>query len=391
MNKKLWLLLITLLLVVSSFSNTLVRADVYTYMFEGPYYDDGTVPNNGQTTVTLYYANGTAYSFSLQASGTTPAGVTLYSTVRIEQATWNASALNETRMFTYLGTAADEDILYIRVMDPDQAYYAYTFSVADFYGMTNPFIESAVGYGTNLPIERQSLNTTGVVTFLLTQHIPYRIIFRCTQGVYIQPFTPGATTTVNLQVLAGAFPSTVTNASVTTTVRTNATTIDITYVDSDEVTDWLYIEITHQDGAYLITDATDNQTSTNSYTLTATVDNETDYFVQVQAYRYGGITEWDFACPVLTLTNPFTGLLDFLGTWPTGFDPAQLFAAAIIMCGLGLGSFRSAGVSCVLAWILTGIFVAIGWFTIGIPMFAFAGVISIIVVLTEGKETTRDA
>jgi hypothetical protein len=46
---------------------------------------------------------------------------------------------------------------------------------------------------------------------------------------------------------------------------------------------------------------------------------------------------------------------------------------------------------CGLAWIIAGIMVAIGWFTISIPMFAFAGVLTVIIFLTEAKETTRDA
>jgi hypothetical protein len=395
LNKKIWLLLITFTLLIATFTTLPVKAVNTTYTFTGPYYDDGTVPNNGQTSVTLYYANSSAYTFSLQATGTTPATVQIVSTVPVEQAIWNASTniINQTRIFTFLGTAEDTNTTYIRIMNPEQAYYQYTFSVADFFGMLNPYIETNVGPATNTPVERQSLNTTGIATFFMQQYVPYRIIFRCDQGILVQSFTPGSTFNVNLQVLAGSFPSTVTNDSFTTATRTNSTTLTITYLDQDAVTQWLYIQITHQDGAYLVVDSPSpyNYSSTNSISIVATVDNETEYFVQVQAYRYGGIIKWNFACPVLTLTNPFTGLLDFLGTWPTGFDPAQIFAAAIIMCALGLGSFRSAGVSCILAWILAGFFTAIGWFTIGIPMLAFSGVISIIVVLTEGKEVARDA
>jgi hypothetical protein len=390
LTKKLWLILFALILLCSSFSSNLIKAQyAYNYTFHGPYYDDGTVPNNGLAVVTLIYANSSSYTFNLQSSGTTPVTVTLSSSNSIQQATWNSTTSNITRIYTFLGTVSDVEV-YIHIANPAQAAYEYTFSIADFYGMTNPYLEATVGAETRLIVERQSLNTTGIATFLMTQYFPYQLTFRCDQGTYTQSFTPGATFTTNLQVLAGSFPSTVTNDSLATATRTNATTIDVTYYDPDSATDWLYMKITHQDGAYLVTDYTDNQSSTNSLSTTVTVDNATDYFVQVQAYRYGGVMEWDFACPNLTLTNPFDGLLDYLGTWPTGFDPAQIFAAAIIMCALGLGSFRSAGVSCILAWILAGIFLAIGWFTISLPMLALAGVLSVLIVLTESKETTRD-
>ena len=365
----------------------------YTFIFNGPYYDDGTIPVGIGAWIAMFNANGTLYQTILVSTAGDANTTTVISTTPVTSIIWldpTMQLLNVTRNYTPENSGSET--IYIHIPSANNPIQTYTFNIADFYGMTNPYLLSSVTHdGSSYVVERQSLNTTGIVSFIMSQWQPYTLTFQCDQGTHSQSFYSSVTFTNNLQILAGTFPSSATNDSLATAVRTNDTTIDITYYDPDGETDWLYIAITHQDGVYFVTDYTDNQTLTNSYSTTATVDNATDYYVQVQAYRYGGIMEWDFACPVLTLTNPFTGLLDYLGTWPTGFDPAQLFAAAIIMCALGLGSFRSAGVSCVLAWILAGIFTAIGWFSIGIPMLAFSGVISILVVLAEGKETTRDA
>ena len=162
------------------------------------------------------------------------------------------------------------------------------------------------------------------------------------------------------------------------------------YLDPNATTTWLYVQITHLAGGNTIIDFTDNQTA-NTYTTTQTVDNATDYTVQIQTYRDGTITEWDIPCPVTSGSNPFAGLFNYLGTWPAGIDPAQIVAAVIIMLFLAIGSYGSAGVSCILSWIITGILMAIGWFTMGVPLFVFAGILSILVVLDESKKTAREA
>jgi hypothetical protein len=41
--------------------------------------------------------------------------------------------------------------------------------------------------------------------------------------------------------------------------------------------------------------------------------------------------------------------------------------------------------------LVAGILTAIGWFTIGIPLLVISIVISIIVMMAEGKETAREA
>ena len=105
--------------------------------------------------------------------------------------------------------------------------------------------------------------------------------------------------------------------------------------------------------------------------------------------------------------HPWSGAFDFLGNdtetlpnylmgWPDGMSSnqiAQLVAVGIIMLFLGVGSFRSAGLSCIIAWVAGGIMFVLGWFNGGasqagassIPLFAFAGFLAILIIVHEKK------
>ena len=363
----------------------------YTYTLHGPYYDDGSVVNNGQMGVTVLYANDSITRFWMNNTGLAVNTTVIVSTNQAVQILWTSGIANVSRVYYFLSNATTDEV-YLHVVSSQVPAFVYTFNIADLVGMRNPYLQTSISNGSmNQAVERQSIGGIGIASFVMAQYGTYTLTFICDQGTMSQSFIAETTFSVNLQVLAGAFPTSFTNQSAASATRLNSTAIQINYTDPDAATTWIYVAITHQVGATTIIDYTDNQTA-NSYTTTATVDNQTDYYVQIQALRYNQVTQWNFVCPApLTSTNPFTGLLDFLGSWPPGIDPAQLIGAAIIMVFLCIGSFRSAGVSCVLAWIAMGILMAMGWFSAGVPMFAFAGVFSIIVVIDEGKSTTRDA
>jgi TM2 domain-containing membrane protein YozV len=75
----------------------------------------------------------------------------------------------------------------------------------------------------------------------------------------------------------------------------------------------------------------------------------------------------------------------------TSTQIAQIGAAAIIMLFLCIGSFRSAGACCILAWIIGGIMIFLGWWVTSIPEFALAGFLSILIAIDEGKQSVREA
>jgi hypothetical protein len=393
--KKLWLFFLLLFLVgflTVPFWTNQVHATTYTYTFYGPYCDDGSIPSDVGVLVALFNANSTYYSFILVSTAGDANTSIVYSSTPVTGIFWFSGAMqayNYSRIYTPSSTS---ETIYVHIPTIGAPFFVYTFNVADFYGMVNPYLESTITHGgSTYVVERQSLNTTGVVSFVMTQWHPYGLTFQCVQGTYSQTFLASATFTNNLQVLRGDFPTTAENESAATAVRLNGTAIQINYTDPDSATIWVYVAITHREEAETIVDYTDNQTTSSSYGLLAIVDNETDYYAQVQAYRYGTVTEWDIPCPILYPFNPFSGLIDYLGTWPAGLDPSQLIPAAIIMLFLGLGSFRSAGVSCILAWVVGGIMIAIGWWQASIPLWSLAGVLSILVVIDESKQVAREA
>jgi hypothetical protein len=112
--------------------------------------------------------------------------------------------------------------------------------------------------------------------------------------------------------------------------------------------------------------------------------------------------------PIITGSNPFIGLFDWLGqttdTFPyyhtgypngmSGSQIAQIVAGVLIAFFLGLGSFRNAGASCLIAWAFGGIMFAIGWWNGGVatssvsalPLWGLAGFLSVMIMIQEKKE-----
>lgn len=390
----------------------------YTVTLHGPFYETGVVATD-IVTCNLLYANQTIYSFIINGTSGTMQNVTVYSTTPLVQLAWNASsALNYTRIYNFMDSVADDEVN-IYICDPNKASFQYTFSIADFYGMVNPYLEVDVSPDgtTYYAVERANLdNGGGYITFTLTQNQIYTLKFICDQGSYTQSFTAAILGTtgqypVNLNVLAGNFPST--NATSVATVeatRLNSTTVSVTYYDPNATTTWVYISIYHVagDGTEIV-DYTANSTgSSQSFYWYSGIEG-VDYKVDVQAYVSDNVMSWTVATSSSSSTNPWIGVFDFLGVhtdtlpqilsgWPAGLTSAQiaqLIGSGIIMLFLCLGSFRNAGASMIMAWIMAGIMLYLGWFQGGtvaaaIPEFALAGFLSIMIAIQEGKDTARE-
>lgn len=366
-----------------------------TYTIEGPYYDNREVVN-GSVTVTLRYANDSIYSFTLTGDGATPDSETIISTNQLTQASWNAStALNYTRFYDF--TSSSDTSLDIHIPSPDEIAYVYYFTVSDFYGMTTAYLETQTtdDGSTYYTVERKLINQ-GTLGFVLTQFYDYNLMFTNDKGddnfeYYLVTYTPETLLTMDLPVLPGSFPTTIVNGTDVSAIRLNSTTIQASYADGDEITDWLYFEITHLESGFEITDYTLNMSDTDAFTLTWNLaDSETDYLLDIQAYRAGYLYEWEFSCPTQPDDNPWDDVFDFLGTWPEGVEPAQIVVSGLVLAFLCVGSVRTLGASCVIAWIIGAIFLAIGWWGPSIPTFILAGVLSVLIAIAEGKETTRE-
>jgi hypothetical protein len=243
----------------------------------------------------------------------------------------------------------------------------------------------------------------------LSQFQTYTLTVICDQGSYTQLFTAGNEFTVNIPVLAGVFPTSTSGLPTFDAVRLNTSAIGLSYVDSSELTDWLYFTITHVSGSATITDYTYNSTGDTQTILWTGAESDKAYLVTVLAMING--TEYNWIVPVGQASgdNPFLGILDWLGKdtptlpyvhtgWPFGMSSgqiAQIIGACIVALFLCIGSFRSAGACCVLSWIMFGVLLYLGWFGIvtpyTIPQFAFSGFVALIIAIDEGKQTVREA
>jgi hypothetical protein len=392
--------IITLMLLLSCFAVSLNFASAvpstYTYWFRGPYSlsPNGELATGNQILVTASWVNDTSFSFMLNGTiSEYQLGVT--SLNQISEVTWNASsALNFTSTMQLQPIAANS-VVYIPLYIPSSNEPAtfYSFQVTDFVGVTNPWITVSAnvnGIGQD-PIYTMPLNNTGTPSFLLQQFHTYSITISSDQGSFTQNFIAGLTYSNSIQILQGMFPTgnfTILTASAN---RLTNSTININYYDPSSNTSSLTITVTHLEGASVINDETYTPSTTTSYNLILTVDASTDYTVTITSISEGVTSSWKIAVPApIIATNPFNGLFNFLGNWPAGIDPAQLIGAFIVMCFLGVGSFRSTGFSCVMGFIIGGILTAMGWLQIGVPILALGGFLAIWIAVQEAKDQQGD-
>ncbi len=363
---------------------------VYIYPVSGPYYDDGTIPNEN-VTVTAYFMNNTIYTFQLQGNGTHVDNVNLTSTSQISKMVWNASSANNyTRVndifFGLYGT---------RIYIPNPATYSfvYSFTVTDFYGMSNPYLQTSVSSdGINYYVVESKLIESNPITFVLQQYTSYRLTFRCTQGTYTQTFSAEEVFTIDLLVMHGAFLSTNTTYIEANATRPTSTSILTQYLDPSASTTWMYYTVTHKVGTTTYTDYTYNNTGSSQSDLWSSANATVDYTVNMQALVGTETYTWTIPVSASTIgTNPFTGLITPLGTWPSGFNADELPWIIIVICVAAIFSFWSVTAGAFLSWIIAGVFMALGWITvIPVPVYGLAGVVCFLVGYAESKKTERE-
>ena len=423
------ILLLFTLLIIASFSslNKTSATTYYNYNFAGPYYYDGSIPSlsNQTASITALWANGSRTNFAVTVTslGTSVSTYHLTSTNPVYQILWNASTtLSLTSIIDFQPLTTTQNIN-IYIPASSSPTFNYTFTVTDFVGMTHPYIEcglSTNGATVNL-LQQADLSAASTATFVLAQYGTYTLIFLCDQGTYSQQFTAEGTYNTNLQVMEGAFPSTNSTYPVAYVERLNSSMIALSYTDPTSSTEWMTETITHLFGSTTILDYTSNTTGSSQTILWNHADSDTSYSVTVTSSitndtsSYGSLPSWQFAIGTLSPANPWLGVFDFLGKYvntmpytPTGWTGAngqqitssviaEFIAMAIILLFLGVGSYRSSGMTCIIAWIASGILMAMGWWANGtlgavsaIPSFALCGFIAIVIHLQESKEQVRE-
>lgn len=361
-----------------------------TYLIHGPYLEDGTV-YNGIVNVTLHKPYSEISTYVLNGTS----GAEDNETISLDQPalffSWNITAYNFTRTYYLLGDSFEE--IWINIPSTEEAATYYAFTITDFYGMTNPFLQTTINVdGVERVVESRDISTTSVVTFLFTQWHTYGLKFICDEGTYTQQFLAESVFANNIQVLSGAFPI----ADIALGLdawcnRTSGTNIEVYYADNNEATISLYMEITHRSGTTDILDYSSTTTGSSQSLTWTDAAAKLDYDVYLEALRSDNTYIWHLQAASLTAnTNPFAGLLETLGTWPTGFNPAQIPAATIIVAVLAIFSVYSATVGIVLALIIAGVLSVLGFFVVGVTNLAFAAFVAILAHLGESKKTERE-
>ena len=390
----------------------------YQYAFYGPYFDDGTISTN-TVTATAYWVNGNASTFSI----TGPFGSYMLSANSpVTTLAWNASStLNETRIINFMPTPTIQSF-HLFITNPNNPSFIYTFPILDFAGMENGYLETQVTTGTtSYTVEQANINQISSPNFVMQQYQTYTLTFLCDKGSYSQQFTAGTTLTTNLNVPPLAFPLSNLTYPTCDAERFNSSGIAVVYVDPSLSTNWATTTITHIVGSTTINDYYINTTGNTQTILWNEADQQTSYSVTFTASinnatsAYGILPTWQFAIGTMPPANPFLGVFDFLGQnvptlpyTPTGWTGAngsqlssgmiaELVGMAVIMLFLGIGSYRSSGEACIIAWLMSGILIYLGWWANGvtgglaaIPSFAICGVVAIFIVIGEAKQVERE-
>lgn len=422
MNKK-QLAIVAFLIVCLAASIQTTTASTHT--FYGPEVANPGLEGGGigilyDTNVTVTYMSnlGLVYRNIWGSNSTTAFNETISTGANYKSITWNySSAQNYTGLIDFFPTETKSYyILY--VADPNVPTALYTINIVDYAGMANPYLEIGVPIGTMTPpdpsytsysdvVARHYLNSSSTVPFALNQYYTYRLSVICDQGTYSQDFTTGNEYTINIPILTGMFPVTNTSTAEFTASRINATTVGVAYSDPSNTTNWLSLAITHKSGTTTINDYSSNTTGSSQTIVWTDADSDKSYQVDATANIAGTNYTWTIQTPKEPASNPFDGVFDFLGTntatlpfyytgWPAGMTSsqiAQLIAAFIITCFLGIGSFRNAGASMIAACCIGGIMFAMGWWNGGltvsaasaIPEFALAFFVAVLTHFNEKK------
>ena len=413
MNKHtLSILSICLLIAIPLIAIEIPKASATSdYIIFAPYIDEQeelTILTGYNIEATVLYYNDTLASWTIIkhtfGSLTSSYQWELNSTQPLKSITWNASITsNISRLIDAHASIGSWYFLYCE--DINKPTSQYLISISDFTGITNAYlnIRNALGY----LVESHSLNSSYSVPFYLQEWTTYTLELVCDQGTYTQELTTGAVYSITIPVLPGMFSDTTSTIPTASVERYNSTQIIITYNGTD--TDWVYLIVQYRNATNdLITDVSANYTGSDVYTWTySRAYPDKEYYVNVTSSIGDVLYNWNMIAPIVQPTNPWEGILDFLGVntntspvvytgWPANMSTAQiaqLVAAFIIVAFLGIGSFRNAGASAIMACIVAGIMFAVGWWNggleygtvVAIPELGFAFFVAILIHMSEKK------
>jgi len=365
----------------------------YHYVVHGPFWESGS---NASVVinVTLSIENTDPYDFMLNGTSGNAETENINIAQRGVCFVWNFTTTgNYTRTFFLTSALFEEIWLYIPQVT-EESVNIYTFTVTDFVGITNGYLETVhtVG-GQNRIVERQSLAVISGVPFWMVWAHRYEIRLVCDQGTHNWgSFLAGAEMQQSLIITVGMFPTTYPGLDVTVKAkRMNGTWIQTNYTDTKNYTSWLQIIIQYKKGYSWTTAYTSSNYTTfpvqDNWNL---ADNKTDYVTKVTACRSGETKTWSFSCPKPKVdVNPWAGLFEGLGTsWP--FDPQYLIGLFLVLAVFGVFSYANMPLGCILGCVMAAFLNLIGWLNLGWDLVALGFCIGIFAAIAQAKKKARE-
>lgn len=286
---------------------------------------------------------------------------------------------NESRVYYLMYDSED-----IYVFRPTQPYNYYYFTVVDFVGITNGYLETQINVnGTDYVVERWKLDILNDIPFTMSWGRSYQIVLKCDQGTYIFGFyVAGAKSTYTLPITYATFPDVADTAQgvFISASRTSATSIQTNYTDSNEQTNWVQVQIYQSLNNQLAYST--NNTGHSQQILWSSANGQADYYVKVtvNSSRFG-IDVWIIQTPALFegYENPW-GSLSILGTF---IIPVQyLVGFVVVLAFFSVFSTFSAPLAGIVGVIVAAILVVINWLNIPASWLAICMGMAILVAIS---------
>ncbi len=365
----------------------------YTYHLVGPYMDNGNVAD-ATTTLTVYPTGASSFTIDLTADGNSPDTYDLTLSSKPVSMIWNISESGNYSRVVYFTTLTPETI-YITIPPPDKPFYLYSFTVNDFYGVSNGYLESMLYInGSERVIERQRIDAINALPFYMTWGTTYSMRVVSDNGT----LTTGAFTALSDQAQTIVIPYGAftypdfyqrTNARA---LRLNESAITITYADLDQETQNLNVQVTYWNGTVYAV-LYNESVSTQAYSLTWTNGlGRVNYVVNITAVRTQGTLTWIIPCPYKA---PATNIFADLNALGDGLPMEMQYVPAVILiaCAIIGFSFWHISAGAWIGWGATAFCVLVGWLpNTGTPTIVALGIAAVIcagITIGEFKKGER--